>query len=195
MSVSLPLNQILKQNIMGYIIKRLWVILLLSVFISDEVNAQTQTITMNLRECIDYAYRNNISLKKSRVQVDIDEIDVKSAKAAFLPSLSASVSQNYSNHPFGADIVWASSNSYNGNYGVNSSMTLYNGGQNKNNLKLSELSVKMSGLDVAINESSIEMTIAQFYIQILYATDALEVNKQMLEVSLKTRSVGKFFIM
>ena len=179
-----------KYNTMNYFSKLLGSTLFFFVLICDEAAAQPQTITMNLQECIDYAHKNNISLKRSKLQFDLSEVDVKSAKAAFLPNLTASVSQNYSNKPFGGESE-TSVNNYGGNYGVGSSLTLFNGGENKNNLKLSEVNVDMSELDIALNESTIAISIARYYIEILYATDALEVNKYMLNVSRKNRERGE----
>ena len=175
---------------MNYFNKLLGCTLFLLGSIYGDLAAQDSMITMDLRGCIDYAHKNNISLKRSKLQLDLSEVDVKSAKAAFLPNLTSSISQNYNNKPFGEQFG-TPTNSYSANYGVSSSLTLYNGGQNRNDLKVSELNVDMSELDIEINESDIETAIAQYYIQILYATDALEVNKYMLDVSIKNRERGQ----
>ena len=53
----------------------------------------------NLQTCIDYALQHNITLKRNRISAESAEVDVKTAKAAFFPSLSASVSQRIVNRP------------------------------------------------------------------------------------------------
>ena len=47
-----------------------------------------------LQDCIDYAMANNISLKKSQLQKQSATEDLKGAKAALLPTLSASTNQS-----------------------------------------------------------------------------------------------------
>ena len=43
-----------------------------------------------LQDCLDYALENNITLKKSHLQKESATEDLKGAKAALLPTLSAS---------------------------------------------------------------------------------------------------------
>ena len=47
----------------------------------------------DLQACIDYALRQNITLRKNRLNAESAQVDVKTARAALFPSLSASVSQ------------------------------------------------------------------------------------------------------
>ena len=53
----------------------------------------------DLQTCIDYALQHNITLKRNRISAESAEVDVKTAKAALFPSLSASVSQRIVNRP------------------------------------------------------------------------------------------------
>ena len=41
-----------------------------------------------LQQCIDYALEKNISIQKNRINVQSADIDTKTAKAAFFPSLN-----------------------------------------------------------------------------------------------------------
>ena len=43
----------------------------------------------DLQTCIDYALQHNITLKRNRISAESAEVDVKTAKAALFPSLSA----------------------------------------------------------------------------------------------------------
>ena len=49
-----------------------------------------------LRECIDYALANNITVKQSDVARRQGEVDLSTAKNSRLPNLTASASQNWS---------------------------------------------------------------------------------------------------
>ena len=52
-----------------------------------------------LQECIDYAMENNITLQKSKLQKESATEDLKGAKAALLPTLSASTNQSLGYQP------------------------------------------------------------------------------------------------
>lgn len=64
-----------------------------AIFTSVAVFSQKQ---WTLKECVDYALKNNITVKQNRLNIEIAEADVKSNKANFLPSINASTSGNLS---------------------------------------------------------------------------------------------------
>jgi outer membrane protein len=154
----------------------------------------------SLQDCIDYALNNNINIKKGRITASSSDVDLKTAKAALFPSLSFSTSHNVVNRPFqetssyvsGNEILQNSGNtSYNGNYGLNASWTLYNGGKRLNTIKQEKLNSKAAELDVETSENSIQESILQNYVQILYAAEAIKVNESTLEVSKAQYERGK----
>ena len=147
----------------------------------------------DLRTCVDYALRQNITLKKSRLDAESSQINVKTARSALFPSLSANVSQRIVNRPnsdvntiIDGDNITSSQSktSYNGSYGMDMNWTLYNGGKLVNTLKQERLNNRIAELNVAESENSIEESIAQTYIQILYAAEAVGINRATLETSL-----------
>lgn len=102
----------------------------------DTLNETKLPAQWDLQSCIDYALEQNITIRKNRVTAASTQIDVKTAKAALFPSLSFSTSQQVVNRPYqesssrvsGSEIISTNSKtSYNGNYGLNASWTLYNG--------------------------------------------------------------------
>lgn len=154
----------------------------------------------DLQSCIDYALEQNITIRKNRVTAESTQIDVKTAKAALFPSLSFSTSQQVVNRPYqeksnmvsGNEIISSSSKtSYNGNYGLNASWTLYNGSKRLKTIKQEQLNNQVAELDVATSENSIQESIAQIYIQILYAAESVRVNENTLEVSVAQRDRGQ----
>lgn len=154
----------------------------------------------DLQSCIDYALEQNITIRKNRVTAESTQIDVKTAKAALFPSLSFSTSQQVVNRPYqeksnmvsGNEIISSSSKtSYNGNYGLNASWTLYNGSKRLKTIKQEQLNNQVAELDVATSENSIQESIAQIYIQILYAAESVRVNENTLEVSIAQRDRGQ----
>lgn len=154
-----------------------------------------------LQECIDYALTHNISLQKSRLQKLSASEDVKGAKAALLPSLSASTNQSVGYRPWQDAGVTTVTNGqvntkvnktyYNGSYGLNASWTVWNGNRNTNQVKLNKLSEQQAELDSAVTANSIQEQIAQLYVQVLYLTEAIKVNEASLETSRKNEQRGK----
>ena len=149
---------------------------------STGVLAQRQ---WTLQECIDYALENNIQLKQSRLTNAQNELDVKQSKAALFPSLSFSTNQNGSWRPFsestinltnGTMTTTRNTTSYNGSYGLNASVTVWNGGRNTKTIKRNEYTQAMSELDTERTANSIQEQITQLYVQILYQTEAVKVN-------------------
>lgn len=156
--------------------------------------------TWTLQECIDYALENNIQIMQSRITTAQNQLDVNQSKASLFPSLSFSTNQNGSWRPFSESTVNLSNGtmtttrnttSYNGSYGLNANMTLWNGGRNTKNIKQSKLTRDISELDVKKNENSIQEQITQLYVQILYQTEAVKVNQEILKGSELQRDRAK----
>lgn len=154
-----------------------------------------------LKDCIDYALANNISLRKTKLQEYSALEDVKQSQSALLPSLSFSTSQNGTYRPWPeagkatVDNGYVQSSIdkiyYSGSYSVNGNWTVWNGGCNTNTVKLNKLAAEQARLDSAETANSIQEQIAQLYVQILYSNDAINVCKESLETSKINENRGK----
>ena len=157
-----------------------------------------------LRECIDYALQNNITLQKSSLTRLSGEQDIMQSQAALLPSLSANTNQNVSYRPWpetgratvqngfveqSVDKVY-----YNGSYGVSSNWTVWNGNRNRNTVKLNKISAEQAQADSAVTANNIQEQIAQLYVQILYSAEAINVHKKSLETSKQNELRGQAFV-
>lgn len=158
----------------------------------DVQQTDSLPVQWDLQTCIEYALQQNITIRKNRLSAESATVDVKTAKAALFPSLSANVSQRIANRPnsdvntiIDGDNITSSSSktSCNGSYGIDANWTLYNGGKRLNTLKQQRLNNRIAELNVAESENSIEESIAQIYVQILYASEAVKINEATLEVS------------
>ena len=94
---------------------------------SSEQPADSLPAQWDLQACIDYALQQNITIRKNRLNAESAQVDVKTARAALFPSLSASVSQRVVNRPksetnttIDGDNITSSQSktSYNGSYGI-----------------------------------------------------------------------------
>ena len=178
----------------------------LSLGLSAEVlTAQTtaqslQTLEWSLQDCLDYALENNITLQQSRIAAESSAIDVRTAKSALFPDLSFTTSHSLINRPYqqtgstvsGTEILRSDgSTSYSGNYGLNARWTIYSGGANRKTIRQEELNTRIAGLEADATANSIEETITQTYVQILYAAESVNVNRNTLEVSIAQCERGK----
>lgn len=137
-----------------------------------------------LRECIDYAIANNIEVKQSEINVKSTREDLMQAKASKLPSLGFSSAQNFTaqkNENSNGDFI--SKGSYSGSYALNTSITLYNGGKLSQNQKQQNIAVKIDELSLDERQNSIEMSVTQAYLEILYANENLKTLKKSVELS------------
>ena len=157
-----------------------------------------------LRQCIDYALENNITLQKSRVQKQSATEDVLESKAALLPSLTASTNQNMTFNPWpqtgraivAGDQVQASVDKvyYNGTYALNANWTVWNGNVNRDRNKANKLAEQQADLATAETANSIQEQIAQLYVQILYSLEAKKVSQAALSTSQKNEERGQEFV-
>lgn len=153
-----------------------------------------------LEDCINYAMQENISLKQSRLSEKNAEIDMKTARNALFPNLSFSTSHNLINRPYqessstvsGTEILYSDNNtSYTGNYGLNAYWDLYTGGRNRKSIKQEDINMKIASLDFKATANNILESIAQVYVQILFADESVKVNENTLEVSRAQCARGK----
>ena len=145
-----------------------------------------------LQDCLDYALEHNIQLQQSRLTEAQDAEDIQLRRAALLPSLSFSTNQNASWRPWNQSFVnlsggtmtsTSSEVNYNGSYGLNASWTVWNGGRNQKSLDKSKLTAEMAEYATAESANSIQEQITQYYVQILYLTEAATVSERVLEAS------------
>ena len=155
----------------------------------------------SLQDCIDYAMENNITLKKSRLQKQSATEDLKGAKAALLPTVSASTNQSVGYQPWKDSGIATVTNgtvntkvdktSYNGSYSLSGQWTVWNGGRNTNTIKLDQIAEQQAELSAQETANSIQERIAQIFTQILYLDENVKVNEQTLETSLKNEERGR----
>ena len=142
--------------------------------------AQDSLKVWTLGECLDYALENNIQLRQSRNDYLSGIEDTGEAKAALFPSLTASVTQGFTNYP-SPNVT--DRNSYTGTYGLNAGMTLYEGGKLRTAVKRQQVQNRIDALSVEESANDIRIAIVQAYMQCLYAAEAVTVNRSTADAS------------
>jgi outer membrane protein len=145
-----------------------------------------------LEDCISYAKNNNISLANLRLNSKLAGEDILQVKAAVLPNLSGSVSQEFLNGK-----VAQSSGALKGNinstsnYSISSSVILYNGGYLKNDIQSKEYSFQSANLSLQETENSLTLSIAQAFFNILMSKEIMIAFQSMIETSTGQLKQGK----
>ena len=133
--------------------------------------------TWTLRECIDYALENNITVKQNEINSELNEIITLQNKMSLLPNLNASVGRNYN---FGRTIdpftnQFTTQQVESDNWSLSSNMTLFNGFSLQNTLKQSQLNYLAGKSDLQKVKNDISLNVITSYLQVLYAKEQLNV--------------------
>ena len=150
------------------------------LIIATGISAQEKPVQWDLTNCIEYALKNNIQIQKSKITLEQSAVTTKQAKAQLFPSLSASIDQNFSNYPL---VVGGGTANYSGNYGISSSLLLFDGGKTLKNISQQKLLEQVGQFNVQYSQKSIQFSILQSYLQILYAAESVKIDSATVEVS------------
>ncbi len=179
--------------------KRTWTVALLGI-LAATAPMTAEAKEWSLQDCINYALQNNISLQKTELQKMSANEDYLQSKAALLPSLTANTNQSINYTPWvSSGIIGSDGYSkasvdkvyYNGSYSIMGNYTIWNGNKKNNQVKLNKLVTEAAQLDSATQAAKLQEQIAQYYVQILYSTEAINVNKESYKSSLENEERGK----
>lgn len=141
-----------------------------------------ETVRMTLDSCLRYAHEHNLQVQTAILNHESSKASLTGAKMRFLPSVSASASQGWS---------WDGEQNSNTQYGINGSLTLFNGLSNIRSLKQSRLSNDQSTLKVKQTENSVDIQIMKAYLTILMNQEKLSYQQEVLETSRQQQLEGE----
>ncbi len=163
--------------------------ILIFILSLNTVKAQNDTV-WTLQSCVDYALKNNLSVQQTQLDKASSLQDVKAAKWNFLPNVNASASQSYN---FGSSIdvtgLRIASNFRSNNYGVNSSVTFFNGFSNVHTLKQAQINTQAQDEALQKMKNDISLNVVNAYLQILFAKE--QVNIAVSQLNLTTEEVQR----
>ena len=153
------------------------ILTLLAVLTYAGVSAQQGP--WSLRDCIDYALDNNLTVKQSSLAVEQKEVELNTAQGRRLPSLSAGASENLS---FGrgltADNTYSNSNTSSTSFSLGTDIPIFHGFDITNGIKLSKLDLAAATADLEKARDDIRVAVAQAFVQILYNQEVLRVARE-----------------
>ena len=158
---------------------------ILCLLFFTSLNAQR---VWSLEDCILYAYENNITIQQQVLNTQYNENLLKQSKMNQLPNLNAGVNQNFlygrsldeTTYRFSENQRTITSNV---NFG--SSVTLFQGLQQRNTIQQNEFNLMASLQDLEKLKNDISMLLASGYLQILFNRELLEVSRIQYETTLQ----------
>jgi outer membrane protein len=150
------------------------------LFLGFFSNAQTKKWTLS--ECVDYAIKNNISIKQSELDSQSASIQKNSAIGNFLPSLNVNGGHSWNiglNQNITTGLLENQTTQFT-SAGLNSNVTIYNGMQNQNRLRKANLSILAAQYQLTKMKDDISLNIANAFLQILFNKENLKVQKEQL---------------
>lgn len=161
--------------------------LLLAQFVVAQETATSKAKIWSLQDCITYALEHNITVKDATLTKNIAEVDYSKAKSSRLPNLFGSASQSFSNgntiDPITSSYVTEQIHST--NLGISSEVTLFQGGQIKNQIAQNKLIVAQNKFLEEETKNSIVLSILENYLQALYSRESITVAENNLKTSEK----------
>jgi outer membrane protein len=160
--------------------KKILPILFFLSLLSGTSIAQSKKWT--LEECVDYAMKNNISIKQTELELRTSDIDKKAALGSFLPTLNASASHSWNvglNQNITTGLLENQTTQFT-SAGINSSVDIYNGLQNQNRLRRANLSKVAAQYQLDKMKDDVSLNIANAYLQILFNKETIKVQKEQL---------------
>lgn len=144
-------------------------------------------MSITVEDAVRIALDNNYQLKQAKNNLDLAETEVMSAYADFLPSINASFNGNQrvgqqfdpSSFTFGDLTIYSMSG------GLSSSVPIFNGFRNINNLRRSETQRSFQGEQLDRLRQNIIFTTASRFLQVVLNQELLEISRQNLSVSMQ----------
>ena len=138
----------------------------------------------SLEKCINYALDNNIKIKQGFITTEYQQNQLKQSRYSRLPNLTGQMSQNLNfGRSLGYDNTYKNINSAQTDFGVSTSVPVYQGFYITNSIAKLELDFQASVSDLEKAKSDISVNIASTYLEILFAKDLVKVSEDQLTVT------------
>ncbi|MGI9532289.1 TolC family protein [Lutimonas sp.] len=150
---------------------------------SQEINPDIKKWT--LRECVDYAIENNISVKQSENNIALAEVDKRAAIGNFIPNLNFNSSAAW-NSGLTTDVttgVLINQTTQTTSGGLSSGVAIYRGLRNQNELRRAELSILASQYQLDKMKDDISLFVINGYLEVLFSKEAVNVAIPQVEIT------------
>lgn len=152
---------------------------LLAFIMIFSLNAQEVDRIWTLEQCVKYAMDNNISIKQSENNIQLQETDLEQARTQFLPSVSGSAGLGISFLSPSPSIH----DNFNNNFGISAGTTLYNGNRNRLAVESAKTQLDISYLDTEVLKNDLAIRVVNAYLNVLYNRESVKIAQEQVLVS------------
>src|SRR5690554_2436540 len=155
---------------------------LLTIFIG--VASYAQEKKWSLKECVNYALENNITVRKGANAIRSSEYEIKDTKGNFLPTVSGNASQNLGlgNQEL-FDGQFTDRTSHSTNMSISARQTVFNGFRNSNLHKQAQLNNELSQMELERIKDDIALNVVNAYLNVMFNKENLEMAQLQLDFS------------
>jgi outer membrane protein len=143
----------------------------------SSIQAQDQKTSWALQECVDYAFANNLAIRRSELQVRNSEALLFQSRAGQLPTVNAFADHSYRSgriiDPFTNQFKEQQIQS--NSFGANGRLNLFSGFQQRNLIKQNQTDVEANLLGVEQSKYDVALNVALGYLQVLSTKELLAV--------------------
>ena len=144
-----------------------------------------QNEAYSLEQCISIALENNLDLKSTMLNTNIEKINFQQSKANFLPNVNGNfnigVNTGRSINPFTNDFV--NQEFTFSNAGLSIDATIFNGFRLINSAKQNKFNIRAAEMEKEAAKQDLILRITLAYLQILNSRDNLQLANQRLETT------------
>ena len=160
---------------------------------SQSLSAQEKVWT--LKDCIEYAFKNNVALNQQKLISDISKVNYDQSKANRLPNLNFSDAQAFSfgNTIYGGGSQVIHQNTASNDPSLSSSVVLFSGFKYMNLVKENKLNYDASKLDVETQKNNLALNTTAAYVQVLFEYDAVIIATHQIDAdSVQVKKAAKY---
>ncbi|MCP4314188.1 MAG: TolC family protein [Bacteroidetes bacterium] len=164
--------------------RKIMIVAILAGLGAPGVYAQADSL-WSMDRCIERAIQYNLEVKRQELMLQSASQDVMQSKMDLLPNLNGMVE-----HQLGegrvldrGDYAWKDANVSQGDLGLRSNLTLFNGLQGYNNMKMNKASYHMNLEELASMEDNLTLNVMTYYLNLLRNQELVEVAELNVEVT------------
>lgn len=161
------------------------IISIISFLFLYQASAQKQSAPLSLRTCIETAIAHNLQVRQTAYQLATDKTSLLQAKASRLPVINGNIAhginQGRSIDPFTNSYV--NSEITQANYGINSSITLWNASSITNTIKQNQLNLQASEMSWQQEKDNVTINVILAYLQVLSSKEQLGIAEKQVAVT------------
>ena len=149
------------------------------------VFSYAQNKKWTLKECVDYALENNISVKQNKLDLENSELAKKDAFGNFLPSLNASGSHSWNiglNQNITTGLLENLTTQFS-SFGASANVDIYRGLRNLNQMRRANLQILASQYQLDNMKDNTSLFVANAFLQVLFNKEQLKVLQAQKEIT------------